>query len=87
MRWAGVEERLITGDGSARDEFDDSAQVKPRLVMKPVLHWSHLEIWLFFGLEGRCCGLAPHSAALPSTEFKARGLLASNKRAFRGHNR
>ena len=83
----GVEERLITGDGSSRHKFKAFAKVMSRLAMKPVNHWSHLELWLFFGLEGRCCGLAPHSAALPSTEFKARGLLASNKRAFRGHNR
>ena len=53
------------------NEFDASAQVKPRLVMKPVNHWSRLELWLFFDLKGRCCGMGPHSAALPSPEFKA----------------
>ncbi|WP_323768294.1 glucuronate isomerase [Marinovum sp.] len=52
MRWAGVEERLITGDADPRDKFDAFARVMPKLVANPVHHWSHLELWRYFGLDG-----------------------------------
>ena len=44
MRWAGVEERLITGDADPRDKFNAFARVMPKLVANPVHHWSHLEL-------------------------------------------
>ena len=91
MRWAGVEERLITGDGSDREKFDAFAKVMPRLVMNPVHHWSHLELWRFFGLEGTLLSSETAdmvwnraNAALPSPEFGARGLLARMNVRFVG---
>lgn len=60
MRWAGIEENRITGPATDRQKFDAFAQAMPRLVMNPVHHWSHLELWRYFGLDGTI--LSPDTA-------------------------
>ena len=82
MRWAGVEERLITGDASPREKFNAFAHVMPRLIGNPVHHWSHLELWRHFDLDGVVLGpdTADHvwevtQAQLGQAEFGAQGLL------------
>lgn len=52
MRWAGIDERLITGDAAPREKFDAFAWAMPRLIGNPVHHWSHLELWRYFDLDG-----------------------------------
>lgn len=83
MRWAGVEERLVTGDADPREKFDAFARIMPRLVGNPVHHWSHLELWRYFDLEGVVLSAATADrvwevtcARLSEPEFGARGLLS-----------
>ena len=50
MRWAGVPEELITGDGDDREKFRAFARVMPQLIGNPIYHWSHLELRRVFGV-------------------------------------
>lgn len=91
MRWAGIPEDRITAPATDREKFDAFAEAMPRLVMNPVHHWSHLELWRYFGLEGTV--LSPDTAdqvwdhvnaMLPGKEFGARGLLRQMNVKFLG---
>jgi len=86
MRWAGIEERLVTGPADWRARFDAFAAVMPRAYGNPVHHWAHLELWRYFGLEGTVLSSATSRAVweaadarLARPEFRARGLLARMK--------
>ncbi|MBQ1477479.1 MAG: glucuronate isomerase [Erysipelotrichaceae bacterium] len=50
MRANGVDERYITGNASAYEKFEKWAEVLPRLVGSPLYHWTHLELWRYFGI-------------------------------------
>lgn len=52
MRWAGIEERFITGDASDREKFLKWAQALEGAVGNPLYHWCHLELQRYFGYEG-----------------------------------
>lgn len=82
MRWAGISEDRVTGSASWRQKFDAFAEAMPRAVLNPVHHWSHLELWRYFGLTGTVLSpeTADHvwdsaNARLAEPEFSARGLL------------
>ena len=82
MRWAGVEERLVTGDASPREKFDAFASAMPKMIGNPVHHWSHLELWRHFDLDGVILGpdTADHvwevtQDKLSRPEYGAQGLL------------
>lgn len=86
MRWAGVNERLVTGDAPPRAKFDAFAHALPRMVANPVHHWSHLELWRYFGLAGTV--LDPSTAdrvwdaareRLAQPDYGAQGLLTRMK--------
>ena len=86
MRWAGVEERLITGDADPRDKFDAFARIMPRLVGNPVHHWSHLELWRYFDLDGTVLSAGTADRVwdvtrerLGSGDFGARAMLTKMK--------
>ncbi|MDD9745478.1 MULTISPECIES: glucuronate isomerase [Marinovum] len=86
MRWAGVEERLITGDADPRDKFNAFARVMPKLVANPVHHWSHLELWRYFGLDGTVLSTETADRVWDATKerlaepgYGARGLLSQMK--------
>ena len=51
MRYAGVEERLITGDGEPYDKFLAFAKTIEKLIGSPLYHWTHLELKKYFGIE------------------------------------
>jgi len=93
MRWAGVNERLVTGEASWRQKFAAFAGVMPRMIANPVHHWSHLELWRYFGLEGTVLNADTADTCwdaaadlLPRADFGARGLLDKNeRRACRDH--
>ncbi|WP_026506731.1 glucuronate isomerase [Butyrivibrio sp. MC2013] len=51
MRWAGVEERYITGDAPAKDKFIKWAETLEMAIGNPLYHWSHLELKKYFGYE------------------------------------
>lgn len=91
MRWAGIDEARVSGAASWREKFDAYAQAMPRMIMNPVHHWTHLELWRYFGLEGTV--LSPDTAdmvwdtanaRLGEPEFGARGLLLQMKVEFVG---
>ena len=51
MRANGVSERLVTGDGSAKEKFLAFAATVPYTVRNPIYHWTHLELKRFFGID------------------------------------
>ena len=52
MRWAGIEERYITGDASDKEKFMKWAQALGGAVGNPLYHWCHLELQRYFGYHG-----------------------------------
>ena len=52
MRTNGVNERLVTGDGSPREKFQAWAETVPHTLRNPLYHWSHLELKRYFGFDG-----------------------------------
>ncbi len=52
MRFAGVEEKYITGDASDREKFQKWAETLALSIGNPLYHWSHLELRNYFGYEG-----------------------------------
>lgn len=55
IRSNGVDERLITGDSTDREKFDEWAKTMPKLIGNPLYHWSHLELQRYFGFTGHLC--------------------------------
>lgn len=81
MRAFGIEEELVTGDGSDYDKFKAWASVVPHLIGNPLFHWAQLELKMFFGIEKI---LNPDTAdeiweetneKLKQDDFKPRALL------------
>lgn len=85
MRGAGVDERLITGDGSDWEKFEAFADVVGRAIGNPVQHWSHLELQRFFGIHdvlNASSARAIYDAAnsrLREDDFSARGLVRTSR--------
>ena len=81
MRACGVPERLVTGDGSDQEKFMAWASVMPKLIGSPLYHWSHLELYKYFGIDSpltpATAGLIyDHCGAMLATSgFSARGLI------------
>ncbi|MFC7142680.1 glucuronate isomerase [Halosimplex aquaticum] len=51
MRKRGVDEELITGDGSNREKWDAFAEVVPEMAGNPVYEWLHLDLKRRFGID------------------------------------
>jgi glucuronate isomerase len=51
MRYAGVPEKYITGDGSDLDKFKMWARTCEKLIGSPLYHWTNLELKNFFGID------------------------------------
>ena len=82
MRIAGVPERFITGEATAREKFDRWAAVVPQTLGNPLFHWSALDLKRCFGIGAL---LAPGTAdriwaraneLLQTPGYSARGLIA-----------
>ena len=56
MRWAGVDERFITGSAPDREKFQKWAETLGLAIGHPIYHWSHLELRSYFGYEGALNG-------------------------------
>ncbi|MTI16317.1 glucuronate isomerase [Rhodobacteraceae bacterium RKSG542] len=92
MRWAGVPESHITGkETSFREKFNAYAEAMPKFVGNPLYHWSHLEMYRYFGLNGivlssKTADLVWNACneKLATKEFSARGLLGMQKVAMLG---
>ena len=90
MRWAGIDERRITGDASYREKFDAFAHMMPQSVGNPLYHWTHLELQRYFGIREL---LSPESAdriwnqtaeMLSNDSHSALGLLRKMRVTFVG---
>lgn len=51
MRWNGIPEELITGDGDDYDKFLAWADTVEQSFGNPLYHWTHLELRRYFGIE------------------------------------
>lgn len=51
MRYAGVEEKLITGNSNGLDKFKAWAETCERLIGSPLYHWTHMELKTYFGID------------------------------------
>lgn len=49
MRASGVEEKNITGNTSDWEKFSTWADTVSKLIGNPVYHWTHLELYRYFG--------------------------------------
>ncbi|EPR10012.1 glucuronate isomerase [Ruminiclostridium papyrosolvens] len=51
MRFAGVPEIYITGDGDGRNKFKMWAKTCERLIGSPLYHWANMELETYFGVN------------------------------------
>ncbi len=51
MRTFGVNEKYITGNGTAREKFTKWAETLPYAMRNPLYHWSHLEMLRYFSVD------------------------------------
>jgi glucuronate isomerase len=51
MRYAGVAEEMITGNGSSIDKFTAWAKTCERLIGSPLYHWANMELQTYFGVQ------------------------------------
>ena len=55
IRSNGVDEKLITGDGTDREKFQAFAEAIPKAIGNPMYHWTHLELKRYFGCDIPLC--------------------------------
>ncbi|WP_186389243.1 glucuronate isomerase [Stappia sp. TSB10P1A] len=86
MRWAGIDERLITGEADFARKYQAFAAAMPRFVGNPLYHWSHLELARCFGMAGVVLDARSADAVwdaanrqLAAPSHSARGLLRAMK--------
>lgn len=81
MRWAGVDEKYITGNAAPLDKFKKWAGVLQKSIGNPIYLWSRLELKRHFGIDEP---LTPENAEriyglcgemISSPEFCAKGLI------------
>ena len=89
MRTAGIDERLITGDGDPYDKFLAYATMMPGLIGNPLYHWTALELKRYFDIDEPLCRESARriydacNEMLKDPSFSARNLiLRSNVRAL-----
>ena len=89
MRTAGIDERLITGDGDPYDKFLAYASMMPGLIGNPLYHWTALELKRYFDIDEPLCRESARriydacNEMLKDPSFSARNLiLRSNVRAL-----
>ena len=51
MRTNGIDESLITGDGSDYEKWEAFAKTMPYLIGNPLYHWTHLELKRYFDID------------------------------------
>lgn len=81
MRTLGIHESYITGGASDSDKFQKWAQTVPYTMRNPLYHWTHMELFRYFGIDsllgeanaGEVYGQT--SEMLQDENFRARVLL------------
>lgn len=85
MRWNGVPETFISGNGDDREKFNRWAEVVPYTLGNPLYHWSHMELKRYFGIDEL---LSPATAdmiwdetksLLQTPDFTCRNLIKRSK--------
>ncbi|MCR4780747.1 MAG: glucuronate isomerase [Ruminiclostridium sp.] len=51
MREMGIDESYMTGDKGDYEKFLKYAQVMPYAIGNPILHWTHMELKKYFGID------------------------------------
>ena len=51
LRANGIDERYCTGDASDAEKFLAWARTVPATIRNPLYHWTHLELWRYFGID------------------------------------
>ena len=81
MRSAGIDERLITGDGEDFEKFYAWATLFPKLIGNPLYHWTSLELKRYFDIDEPLCSANAReiydavNARLAEEGYSARGLI------------
>jgi glucuronate isomerase len=61
MRANGVDESLVTGDGSPKEKFLAFAATVPHTLRNPLYHWTHLELKRYFDIDEMLCSKTAES--------------------------
>ncbi len=81
MRTLGVNEKFITGTGTDLEKFEKWAFTVPYTMRNPLYHWTHMELYRYFGLDSllnssNAGEIYLHTSELLQEEdFRARVLL------------
>jgi glucuronate isomerase len=81
MRTLGINEHFITGGASDQEKFQKWAETVPFTMRNPLYHWSHMELWRYFGIDELLNGdnaaeiYHQTSEMLQDPDFRAQGLL------------
>lgn len=81
MRTLGVNEKFITGSGTDLEKFEKWAFTVPYTMRNPLYHWTHMELYRYFGLDSllnssNAGEIYLHTSELLQEEdFRARVLL------------
>ncbi len=84
MRSAGVPERLVTGDGAPQEKFRAFAKTLSLAPGNPLVHWSHLELQRYFGIDAFLCEKtadaiwAQSKAAIDAGDFRPQTLIRNS---------
>lgn len=85
MRANGIEENLITGNGSDLEKFKAWAKTVPNTFGNPLYHWTHLELLRYFEIDDLLDEQSAESIwtyaneKLQSPELSVRSILAKDK--------
>lgn len=74
MRMCGIDERLITGDGTRLEKFKAWCETLPQLIGNPLYVWSKMELYDIFGIEDM-----PDKNSAEDLYKKLNGYLAENE--------
>lgn len=82
MRTLGVDEKFITGNGTAKEKFSQWAYTVPYTMRNPLYHWTHMELNRYFGITDLLSEknadsiFDATSEKLQSPEYSCRGLIS-----------
>ncbi len=86
LRANGVEEKYVTGDGDGWEKFRRFAEVLPKAIGNPMVHWCHMELKNYFGWDGFLSGETAREAwdfcnekLQSAPDFSARGLILRSR--------
>lgn len=85
MRSAGIEEEFITGSAPMKEKFIKYCSALEFAAGNPLVHWSHMELSLFFGIDLPICSENAEeiwdraNAVMQERQMSPRKLIAQSK--------